>query len=293
MFIINYNDPFVSEEIHDIPLTPKEYDSFCKGFEPDWDARYSVISIDGWHYIYRSGFWLKKIRYELKPDGLYHIVENYTTEKAKGEQLLVNEVLYTGHFKPSLRNIAIRQMINSPCINYNPKMTGNAQIRYSLIQYGKERTLFVLGLNPSTADEKHGDNTMKKVLGFARHNGYDGFVMLNLYPLRESNPSKLPMVANQKIADQNLKHITAIIKSQQIKTDLLLCFGDNINTRTYLSECFIKIYENIQKYQPNWLQLGYPTQKGNPRHPLYERYDVFEPFDVCAYHKKMKSNKKD
>ena len=45
----------------------------------------------------------------------------------------------------------------------------------------------VIGVNPSTANEKHPDPTVRKVMGFAELNSYDGFVMLNLYAQRSTN----------------------------------------------------------------------------------------------------------
>lgn len=64
----------------------------------------------------------------------------------------------------------------------NIKMIGNTgRLRYVLSKPGKN-VLFVIGVNPSTANEEKPDPTMRKVIGFAEVNGFDGFVMLNLYP---------------------------------------------------------------------------------------------------------------
>ena len=59
--------------------------------------------------------------------------------------------------------------------------------RYAL-GYQSEKTLFVIGLNPSTACDKTPDNTIRKVMGFAERNGYASFVMFNLYPKRATYP---------------------------------------------------------------------------------------------------------
>lgn len=59
---------------------------------------------------------------------------------------------------------------------------------------GKEKALnplIIIALNPSTADEKLPDDTMKRVVPYMEINGFDGFVMLNLYPLRSTNPKVL------------------------------------------------------------------------------------------------------
>ena len=48
--------------------------------------------------------------------------------------------------------------------------------------------LYVFGINPSTATESRPDPTMRKIIGFAIRNGFEGFAMMNLYPLRSTNP---------------------------------------------------------------------------------------------------------
>ena len=64
MLTENYKDHWVVKFIdYDFPLTEKQYRIFCHGFNADWDHRYESISVDGWHYVYRSGVWLEKIRY--------------------------------------------------------------------------------------------------------------------------------------------------------------------------------------------------------------------------------------
>jgi len=54
-------------------------------------------------------------------------------------------------------------------------------IRYALGTKGK-KTLFCFGINPSTAEPNNLDNTLKKVQKIALNNGYDSWLMLNVYP---------------------------------------------------------------------------------------------------------------
>ena len=72
----------------------------------------------------------------------------------------------------------------------NVTMKGNAnKFRFSLTKEG-DRKLVVFGVNPSTANEQIADLTITKVMGFAERNGFDGFIMLNLYPQRCTNPRR-------------------------------------------------------------------------------------------------------
>ena len=84
----------------------------------------------------------------------------------------------------------------------------NTDIRLSLLKDGKN-VLIVIGFNPSTADKDKKDPTMGSVLYHAENNGYDGFVMLNLYPLRSTSPDKLPNEIDPVIHQQNIEHINS------------------------------------------------------------------------------------
>lgn len=53
-----------------------------------------------------------------------------------------------------------------------------------------DHTVFVM-LNPSTADHKVNDQTIKKCMGFARRWGYGGIQVINLYALRTTDPMVL------------------------------------------------------------------------------------------------------
>ena len=47
-----------------------------------------------------------------------------------------------------------------------------------------------IGLNPSTADHRQDDPTVRRWTHFARSWGYGGFTAVNLYPLRTSSPAE-------------------------------------------------------------------------------------------------------
>lgn len=62
--------------------------------------------------------------------------------------------------------------------------------RYTLWRTWDESkpTVMVIGLNPSTADENHLDNTLKKCAKLAHSWGYGSFVMTNLFAFRATDP---------------------------------------------------------------------------------------------------------
>ena len=89
------------ELIPDVPLTQEQYDIFTEGYFPDWECRYAPVKVGDYHYIVRSGYWLKKYRYQKQSDGLYHIVESFTSYKAAGENLLMH-CMIDGYYRTRL-----------------------------------------------------------------------------------------------------------------------------------------------------------------------------------------------
>jgi hypothetical protein len=56
------------------------------------------------------------------------------------------------------------------------------------------RPLVVVGINPSDADGENDDNTISKVITFARREGANGVVMVNLHPGISTEPDELARV---------------------------------------------------------------------------------------------------
>ena len=54
-----------------------------------------------------------------------------------------------------------------------------------------ERLLMWVGLNPSTADESQLDPTLTRILGYSVREGYDGFIMTNLFAWRATLPADM------------------------------------------------------------------------------------------------------
>ena len=164
----------------------------------------------------------------------------------------------------------------------NIKMVGDTNtVRYLLKKEGK-RILYVIGINPSTANEEKPDRTIVRVMGFADKNGYDGFAMINLYPQRSTRPYNLHRELCVEMYEKNLSVIKELFNNVQSPT-ILLAFGNNIGIRKYLKDCFGEIVSILQPCSPQWKQIGNLTRLGNPRHPLYARYGSFAEFDVKQF----------
>lgn len=164
----------------------------------------------------------------------------------------------------------------------NVTMKGNAnEFRFSLTKEGNKK-LVVFGVNPSTANEQTADLTITKVMGFADRNGFDGFIMLNLYPQRCTNPANLDKEIDEELHRQNLEEIRLSVCDME-KPVVLFGFGDTINLRPYLKRCFKEIINVLTTYNPQWKNVGTLTKNGNPRHLSRVGYGKLTNFDVQEY----------
>ena len=152
-----------------------------------------------------------------------------------------------------------------------------------VLGYNNTNPLFVIGVNPSTADDTKADQTIRRVIGYAKRNGFNGFVMLNLYPQRATNPNDLHSedMFDAELHKENLEHIKNIIKSVPNPT-VLVAFGNTIVKRKYLSHCLNDIVDIINPYRVRLKTIGRLTKNGHghPRHPSRGEYVEFR--DLCT-----------
>lgn len=154
--------------------------------------------------------------------------------------------------------------------------------RFILGKNGK-RKLFVVGLNPSTANKENSDTTVAKVETVARNNGYDGFVMSNLYPLRSTNPNGLPSEVDTLLFQTNIDKIIAIAGSEESPV-FWAAWGGDITLRPYLAEALRALVVAVESLNGQWVNFGKLSQDGHPRHPSRLAYAwSFAPFEVNTY----------
>lgn len=162
---------------------------------------------------------------------------------------------------------------------------GNSSERYVLGQPG-QRNMLVFGVNPSTAVPGKDDPTIRKVRKLTSSAGYDGWIMVNLYPIITSHPEDLPAKADDELIKRNLEILRQIQNRFRISA-VWAAWGDAIDSRPYLGEALVDIQEKLNgDFQ--WFYRGKLTKKGNPRHPLYmkddEPFEWFAVFDYATYY---------
>lgn len=123
--------------------------------------------------------------------------------------------------------------------------------------------LVVIGLNPSTADGTDDDPTIRRVMRFAKDNGYDGIIMLNLFSTVSTDPDGATLESTRVNEDELGDWATST-------NDVLFAWGGHKSAA--------KRQEEVIRMFPNAMCLG-RTASGAPKHPLYLKASTpMEPF---------------
>lgn len=153
--------------------------------------------------------------------------------------------------------------------------------RYILGELGT-KNLVCIGINPSTATPEKLDNTLTKVRNIAIQNGYNGWIMLNVYPQRATDPKEIHKDLDFNIHEENLNQLKELLSSNY-QFDIWASWGTLINKRSFLKPCLKDVVEVLGIHR-NWLHLNSLTKYGHPKHPLYLPYNSeFNKFDISNY----------
>lgn len=157
--------------------------------------------------------------------------------------------------------------------------------RYILGTRG-ENPLICIGINPSTAKPDDLDNTLKSVERTARFNGYDSFIMFNVYAQRATNPNDMDFCNNEFLHNENMKAFRYILSSYKEGNTpaVWAAWGTIIEKRPYLINCVKKMIEIGNEFGAEWFTVGKRSKKGHPHHPLYlKNNSPVEKFDIENY----------
>ncbi len=126
--------------------------------------------------------------------------------------------------------------------------------RFTLGKSGARR-LLVIGLNPSTATKESSDTTVAKVEGVARRQGSDGFVMLNLYPVRSTDFRALPHEVDAEAFAENLSRMEELVASEP-QPVIWAAWGEGILARRYFAAAARDMIGRLQKFGASWQHFG-------------------------------------
>jgi len=157
-----------------------------------------------------------------------------------------------------------------------------SEYRYILGTRG-ENPLICIGINPSTAKPDDLDNTLKSVERIALGNGFDSFIMFNVYAQRATDPDAMEKECNPLLHQENLEAFRYVLSISK-KPAVWAAWGTIIEKRDYLPACVRDMVAAGQEYGASWYCAGKVSKKGHPHHPLYLRKDEkIRPFDVKTY----------
>ena len=159
------------------------------------------------------------------------------------------------------------------------------EYRYILGTRG-ENPLICIGINPSTAEPDNLDPTLKSVRRIADGNGYDSFIMFNVYAQRATRPDDMDRELNTELHRANMAAFRYVLEhvGADHRPAVWAAWGTIIEKRPYLPLCVREMAAIGEEYGARWLCAGKCSNRGHPHHPLYLRKD--EPvrdFDLTAY----------
>ena len=117
--------------------------------------------------------------------------------------------------------------------------------------------VMMIGLNPSTADARKDDPTIRRCIGFARSWGHGGLIMTNLFAFRATYPSELKQ-APDPVGARNDEWIRRLAR----RADRMVAVWGN-------DGAWLDRAERIQRRFGPRLQIIRLNQSGSPAHPLY------------------------
>lgn len=162
-----------------------------------------------------------------------------------------------------------------------------SEYRYILGTRGK-KPLITIGINPSTAEPDNLDNTLKSVERIAHGNGFDSFVMFNVYAQRATNPDDMDKIFNEALHEENMKAFRWVLENSGENPTVWAAWGTIVEKRDYLKRCLSDMVKIGEEFGARWVSVGKRSVKGHPHHPLYLRKDsLTEDFDMNEYLSKI------
>lgn len=126
----------------------------------------------------------------------------------------------------------------------------------------KPKVLFIM-LNPSTADHKQDDPTIRRCMGFAESLGFGSLIIGNLFAFRATYPRDLAK-AKAPSGPRNLYYLRKAKKDCDI---VITAWGVSHMVKKLNPTKTLKLIDSWESYS-----LGH-CKDGTPRHPLYLRKD--------------------
>ena len=160
-----------------------------------------------------------------------------------------------------------------------------SEYRYILGTRG-EKPLICVGINPSTAAPDALDPTLQSAQRIALANGYDSFMMFNVYAQRATRPDDMEPHLNPALHAENRKAFRYLLSLSE-QPAVWAAWGNIIEKRNYLMDCMRDFAADGQAASARWYTAGPLLKSGHPHHPLYLKRDTkLLDFDIEMYLKR-------
>lgn len=145
--------------------------------------------------------------------------------------------------------------------------------RYALNRrWANGNTVLFIMLNPSTADAKVNDATIRRCIGFAKRWGYSSLAVGNLFAFRATDPKELAAVEllRAQVGPMN----DDALKTLMGEADrIVVAWGSNKLRGAVKKRVEVLLRLAREEGQRTLFSVG-TTRDGSPRHPLYVRADA-------------------
>ncbi len=187
-------------------------------------------------------------------------------------------------FETALRESEIQNHIRYNVEQWMYVPNNYCDYRYILGTRGS-RPLICIGINPSTAAPDDLDNTLKSVERIAKGNGFDSFIMFNVYAQRATKPDAMDTEMNTRLHKENMKAFDYILSLYEGEHPAVwAAWGTIVEMRPYLKDCLRDMIEIGEAHGAQWYTSGKRSKKGHPHHPLYLKKDSsLDKFDIRGY----------
>lgn len=161
-----------------------------------------------------------------------------------------------------------QQLLFAP-MEKGAQLSEDGKHRYLLVrawELSRPRVCWV-GLNPSIANAEIDDNTVRKIIGYSRREGFGSLAVVNLYSWRATDPDEMwaARAAGEAI-DGGKENLTVIHQQAQEASAVVAAWGGDLHIDPGHVDTVCKVLGTA---------VGRPLQclkvnaDGSPGHPLY------------------------
>ena len=117
-------------------------------------------------------------------------------------------------------------------------------------------------------------------------NGFDSFLMFNVYAQRATRPDDMEPTCNAALHAENRKAFRYLLSLSE-QPAIWAAWGNIIEKRDYLMDCMRDFAADGQAASARWYTAGPLLKSGHPHHPLYLKRDTkLLDFDIEMYLKR-------